>query len=96
VLAQAAVSLFWTVIGLVLMVFATRHGQRMVWITGAALLGVVVAKLFLVDLSNTGTVARIVTFIGVGALLLLVGYLSPVPPRHGRDNGDEKQAGDTT
>ena len=47
---------------------------------GAALLGVVVVKLLLNDLSNTGTVARIVSFIGVGAGLLVIGYVAPVPP----------------
>jgi uncharacterized membrane protein len=48
-----------------------------------------VLKLFLVDLSNTGTVARIVSFIGVGLLLLVVGYFSPAPPREKRqENAD--------
>ena len=42
---------------------------------------VVVAKLFVVDLSNVGTIARIVSFIGVGVLMLVVGYFSPVPPK---------------
>jgi uncharacterized membrane protein len=41
----------------------------------------VVAKLFVVDLSNVGTIARIVSFIGVGVLMLVVGYFSPVPPK---------------
>jgi uncharacterized membrane protein len=50
-------------------------------VIGAGLMGVVVAKLFLIDLSGIGTVERIVSFIGVGLLMLLVGYLSPVPPR---------------
>jgi uncharacterized membrane protein len=27
--------------------------------------------------------ARIVSFLGVGVLLLIIGYLSPVPPRAG-------------
>jgi uncharacterized membrane protein len=44
-------------------------------------MAVVGAKLILVDLSNTGTVERIVSFIGVGVLMLLIGYISPVPPR---------------
>ena len=48
---------------------------------GAVLLGVVVAKLFLVELAQVGTITRIVSFIGVGLLLLLIGYLAPVPPR---------------
>jgi uncharacterized membrane protein len=44
-------------------------------------MGIVVVKLFLVDLGNTGTLARIVSFIGIGALLLAVGYFAPAPPR---------------
>jgi uncharacterized membrane protein len=31
-------------------------------------------------MANTGTVARIVSFIGAGLLLLAVGYFSPLPP----------------
>jgi uncharacterized membrane protein len=35
----------------------------------------------LVDLANSATVARIVSFISVGLIMMLVGYLAPVPPR---------------
>ena len=54
--------------------------ERKFWLAGAALLAVVVGKLFLVDLANTGTVARIVSFLGVGVILLIIGYVAPVPP----------------
>jgi uncharacterized membrane protein len=37
-------------------------------------------KLFLVDLSRIGSIERIVSFVGVGLLMLIVGYLSPIPP----------------
>jgi uncharacterized membrane protein len=47
---------------------------------GAALLAVVVAKLFFIDLSHVGALARIVSFLGVGVLMLVIGYLSPLPP----------------
>jgi len=80
-LVQAALSLFWSVLALCTMVIATRLRMRVLWITGAALMGAVVVKLFLVDLSNIGGIERIVSFIGVGLLMLLIGYLSPVPPR---------------
>jgi uncharacterized membrane protein len=70
------------------MVIARRRMDRRPWFAGAALLGVVVGKLILLDLANSGTVARIVSFLGVGALLLIIGYVAPVPP------GDtEKQHG---
>ena len=43
-------------------------------------MAVVVIKLFFVDLSNVGGIERIVSFIGVGVLMLVIGYVSPVPP----------------
>ncbi len=80
-LVQAAFSLFWSLLALVAMVMATRRGLRALWMVGAVLLGVVVAKLFLVDLANTGTVERVISFISVGVLVIVVGYFSPVPPK---------------
>ena len=47
---------------------------------GAALLAAVVVKLVFVDLSGQGTIERIVSFVGAGLLILLIGYLAPVPP----------------
>jgi len=80
-LVQSALSIFWSLLALCAMVTATRLRVRALWVVGAALMVVVVAKLALVDLSNTGTVERIVSFIGVGLLMLLIGYVSPVPPK---------------
>jgi uncharacterized membrane protein len=77
---QVAISITWTILALGLMVTATRRGLREIWFTGTTLLGVVVVKLFLVDLAGIGTISRIVSFIVVGLLILLVGYLSPLPP----------------
>ena len=47
----------------------------------AALLAVVVVKLFTVELADHGSLYRIVSFIGVGILLLIVGYFAPVPAK---------------
>jgi uncharacterized membrane protein len=81
VLAQASLSVFWSVLALALMVFAARTPRRALWMVGAALMAVVVIKLFVVDLSNVGGIERIVSFIAVGLLMLVIGYFSPVPPR---------------
>jgi uncharacterized membrane protein len=78
---QSSLSIYWAILGLGGMVYGARRGMRWVWLTGAALMALVVAKLFLVDLGNTGTVARIVSFLGVGVMLLVVGYFAPAPPR---------------
>jgi uncharacterized membrane protein len=80
-LVQASFSILWMLLAMGAMVFATRCAVRALWVTGAALMGVVVAKLFIVDLSGIGTIERIVSFIGAGVLMLLIGYFSPVPPR---------------
>jgi len=79
-LVQASLSIFWSVLALCSMVTATRLKLRPLWLTGAGLLAAVVVKLFFFDLSNVGGVERIVSFIGVGLLMLVVGYFSPVPP----------------
>ncbi len=84
-LVQAVLSLLWSSIALATMVYANRRQWRAPWMASATLLGVVVAKLFAVELSQVGTVTRIVSFIGVGLLLLLIGYLAPVPPRRPED-----------
>jgi len=94
VLVQATLSLLWSGAALALMLLARRRMQRLLWVIGAVLLGAVVVKLFLVDLAGSGTVARIISFVGVGALLLIIGYVAPVPPGAREDdaNSDPHEA----
>jgi uncharacterized membrane protein len=44
-------------------------------------MGAVVVKLFVVDLSQLSGIERIVSFLGVGGLMLLMGYFVPLPPK---------------
>lgn len=81
VLFQTSISVVWTLTALLITVLATRNGKRPLWFVGAALLALVVVKLFFIDLARTGTVERIVSFIAVGGLMLVIGYFSPLPPR---------------
>ncbi|MED5613927.1 DUF2339 domain-containing protein [Janthinobacterium sp. P210005] len=76
---QAMLSLVWSVTALLLMRHAARQQRRQQWSLGAVLLGLVVLKLFLIDLSNVGGIERIVSFVGVGLLMVLIGYLAPFP-----------------
>ena len=78
---QTGITLLWTATALVLMWFSAHRAARVVWMVGAALLAAVVLKLLLVDLSGSGTVARIISFIGVGALMLVIGYVAPLPAK---------------
>ncbi|PHV30998.1 hypothetical protein CSQ94_24355 [Janthinobacterium sp. BJB312] len=76
---QAMLSLVWSVTALLLMRHAARQQRRQQWSMGAVLLGLVVVKLFLIDLSNVGGIERIISFVGVGLLMVLIGYLAPFP-----------------
>ena len=78
---QSALSIYWAILGFGGMIWGARQTNRWIWLAGTALMALVVVKLFTVDLGNTGTVARIVSFLGVGVLLLVVGYLAPAPPK---------------
>jgi len=88
---QAALTLTWSATALAVMFTATRRGLRPLWMVGAGLLAVVVGKLFLVDLNALSGLSRVVAFLGVGVLLLAIGYLSPLPPT----GGDGEKGSDT-
>lgn len=90
-LVQAGLSIVWTLIALPLMVLGNRRGQRELWLVGAALIALVVAKLFFIELGNRGGLERIVSFIGVGVLLLVVGYFAPLPPRKAEADQPQEQ-----
>ncbi len=89
---QAMLSLAWTLAALVLMRCAVRRSGRGPWLAGAALLAAVVAKLFLVDLDGSGSMARIVSFLGVGMLMVAIGYLAPFPAQAAAPARDEGAA----
>ncbi|MBD9515457.1 DUF2339 domain-containing protein [Pseudomonas sp. PDM22] len=80
-LVQAGLSIVWALIALGLMIAGHLRGRRDFWLVGAVLLVVVVIKLFLVDRASGGSLERIISFIGVGVLMLIVGYFAPLPPR---------------
>ena len=76
---QTGLTLLWAASALIVMWLSARRAARVPWLAGAALLGVVVFKLLLVDLSAADTVTRIVSFIGVGLLMLVIGFVAPLP-----------------
>ncbi|NOQ82131.1 MAG: DUF2339 domain-containing protein [Methylophaga sp.] len=78
---QTSTSIVWSVVAMVLMAVAFRKASRLFWFAGAGLLALVVLKLFFVDLAESGSISRIVSFLVVGGLMLVIGYLSPLPPK---------------
>ncbi len=80
-LVQSSVSILWALSGVLLTVYASRKKIRFLWMAGAFILGLVVLKLFVIDLSTLGKLARIVSFLVVGVLLTSIGYFAPLPDK---------------
>jgi uncharacterized membrane protein len=72
---QTAVSSFWAVVGLALLAIGLRQDSRNLRIGGLALLGIALAKIFLYDLSALSAMARALSFLGVGLVLLFAAFL---------------------
>ena len=79
-LAQTSLSVTWSVLGVLGWVLGSRRGQRQLWLAGAMLMAVVLAKLVLVDRQHLGNLLGIGSFIAYGLLCTVVGYLAPAPP----------------
>ncbi len=79
--SQTSLSVVWSVLGVCAWVLGSRRGSRPIWLAGALLMGVVLAKLFFVDRRYMGDLPGIVSFVVVGALMVGVGYVAPSPPR---------------
>jgi len=80
-LFQALLTLFWSITAIGTMIDASRRGKRDFWFGGIGLLGVVGAKLLLVDAAVRGTLTWTATLIGVALLVLAASYFAPLPPK---------------
>lgn len=78
---QMALSILWALCALLLMHIARKLSSRNFWFCGAALLVLVVLKLFLKDLTDSGTLTRIMSFLVVGGIMLCIGYIAPLPAK---------------
>jgi uncharacterized membrane protein len=89
-LFQTTVSICWTLLAVAAMAWGHRASKRAVWFASAGLLGVVVVKLFVVDLSSLNMVMKVISFMVVGVLLLIIGYVAPVPPARDEPTDDDR------
>ena len=76
---QTGFTLLWAMLALIVMWLAVRRAARVPWMVGAGLLALVILKLLAVDLVASDTVTRIISFIGVGVLMLVIGFVAPLP-----------------
>lgn len=72
---QTALSVLWTVYALLVVTLGMRRGSRGARLGGLGLFGVTVVKVFVIDLAGLDAIYRILSFVGVGALLLLASFL---------------------
>ncbi len=79
---QTGLSILWSSVAIVAMLFSKHYLNRSLWIAGFSLLVIIVLKLFFIELASSGTIERIVSFMVVGTLLLLIGYFVPLPPEN--------------
>ena len=87
-LAQTSLTVVWSVLGVLGWVIGSKRGQRMLWLAGAVLMGVVLAKLVFVDRQHLGNLLGIGSFIAYGLLCTAVGYFAPAPPRTAAAEGE--------
>jgi uncharacterized membrane protein len=71
---HTAVSAFWGLLGLALLYVGLKKGWRSVRVAGLAFFPVSLAKIFLYDLPSLSSVTRALSFLAVGAVLLLGGF----------------------
>ncbi|MDR1874628.1 MAG: DUF2339 domain-containing protein [Synergistaceae bacterium] len=80
---QTTITFLWGLWSLGMMRAGSRNPEhRRIWNVGAALLSCNILKLLLADLAGTGSLTRIVSFLGLGVLLIVIGVLTPLPARN--------------
>ncbi len=70
-----AYSLVWLSYAVALLLVGLRYNQANIRKAGLAVLGIVVVKVFLVDMSQLEGLARAMSFMGLGGALIGLGYL---------------------
>ena len=71
---QTAVSAFWGLLGLALLYAGLKRHSRALRIAGLVCFPISLAKIFLFDLPSLSSVTRALSFLAVGAVLLLGGF----------------------
>lgn len=79
---QLTLTIIWSLLGFCLWIYGSKKRHRFIWNVGAALMGIVLLKLLLIDRTNLGNVTGIASFIGYGLFCLVIGYFAPQPPKN--------------
>ncbi len=91
-LAQTSLTVVWSLLGVAGWIAGSRRGQRALWLAGAVLMALVLAKLVLVDRQHLGNLLGIGSFMAYGLLCTLVGWFAPAPPRGAAPEAEAMEA----
>jgi uncharacterized membrane protein len=72
---QVVMSVLWAMMGFATIVAGFRRNIAALRYAALALLGLTLAKILLVDMAEVRTIWRILSFVGVGGLLLAVSFI---------------------
>jgi uncharacterized membrane protein len=72
---HTAVSTFWGLLGLLTLLVAIRRRSTVLRTAGFALFGLSLAKLFVYDLGELSSITRALSFLAVGGVLLVAGFI---------------------
>lgn len=78
---QVVLSLVWTLIAVIFVTLAHYNSHRIIWFIGVFIQLLIVIKLVFVDSVELEGLMKASVFIGVALLMLVIGYLAPLPPK---------------
>ena len=84
---QPWVSLFWATGSIAVVMLGSKIGNRKMWIGGTIAIGLLMAKMLVVDLSTFSLVAKVSVFMATGIAFIGLGAYSALPPLRDKDKG---------
>lgn len=72
---KLGLSIFWGIYSLALIILGISRNKKHLRVGAIALFAVTLAKLFLYDIAELGTISKTVVFISLGILLLIISFL---------------------
>ena len=67
-------SIVWLVVGIAVLAIGLAYRSRLFRMASGVIIGLVVLKVFLIDMSELEGILRAVSFISLGAVLIAIGY----------------------
>lgn len=80
-ITQLSITLLWSLIGVLGWIYSSRQHNHTLWRIYAAIMGLVLAKLLVIDRLYLSSLSGILSFVTYGLLCVLIGFMAPIPPK---------------